>query len=47
MKKESQKKLTLNKETIAQLESGQLQEVAGGASLDILCPTRRSCPITW
>jgi hypothetical protein len=50
MKKQApSRKLTLNRETIANLEAGQLIEVAGagGRSLDFtICFTMCTCPDT-
>jgi hypothetical protein len=48
MKKQApSRKLTLNKETIASLEAGQLIEAAGGRSLAFtLCATVCTCPDT-
>ena len=45
-KKEGKKKLTLNKETITNLEDGKLTHVAGGATFELRCPTAYTCPNT-
>lgn len=46
-KKEGKKKLTLNKETIINLEEGKLTNVAGGApTFELRCPTNYTCPDT-
>lgn len=49
MKKMSQKKLTLNKETLRSLKTGELIVVAGGAPSWIdftFCATNCTCPNT-
>ena len=46
MKKESKKKLTLNKETVTNLEAGVLANVAGGIPTQRLDATCWSCPNT-
>jgi hypothetical protein len=46
-KKEGKKKLTLNKETITNMEDGKLTNVAGGApTFELRCPTNYTCPDT-
>jgi len=49
MKKTTQKKLTLNRETVKNLESGKLIEIAGGGLTHFtdcytICP---ECPPYW
>lgn len=47
MKKKDKKKLALSKETITNMEDGKLTNIVGGATLDRLCPTRWTCPVTY
>jgi hypothetical protein len=43
MKKDAQRKLTLRRETIVELDRDMLDDVAGGITVSVTIPTQLSC----